>query len=76
MDLIECKSAEEICIITENIEKYLLINDYENAFIIFLLHIKRLNNLDRDELIRYFYRHFRIKCPAIKLYQNQQSKTQ
>jgi hypothetical protein len=61
MDIIESKSVEEITTIVDTIEKYLLIDDYENALIIFLLHIKRLNNLDRDKLICYFYKHFRIK---------------
>ena len=61
MDIIESKSIEEISTIVETIEKYLLTNDYENAFIIFLLHIKRLNNLDRDELICYFYNRYITK---------------
>ena len=32
----ECKSFEEMLKIVDTIQKYLLINDYENAFIIFL----------------------------------------
>ena len=51
----ENKSVEEIKHIADTIENYLLIDDYENAFIMFLLHIKRLNNLERDDLICYFY---------------------
>ena len=51
----ENKTIEEINIIAYTIENYLLIDDYKNAFSTFLLHIKRLNNLDRDDLICYFY---------------------
>jgi hypothetical protein len=47
MYYIENIFSEDMSIIIKNIEKYLLINDYENAFIIFLLHIKRINFLDR-----------------------------
>ena len=55
MDSSENKSIEEIKIIADKIENYLLIDDHKNAFSMFLLHIKRLNNLDRDDLICYFY---------------------
>jgi hypothetical protein len=51
----ENKSVEEITNIVDTIENYLLIDDYKNAFIMFLLHIKRLNNLERDDLLCYFY---------------------
>jgi hypothetical protein len=57
----ENKSIEEIHIIADTIEKYLLIDDYENAFIMFLLYIKRLNNSDKDDLICYFYNKFAKK---------------
>lgn len=57
----ENKSIEEINIIADTIEKYLLIDDYENAFIMFLLHMKRLNNLNRDDLLCYFYNKFIVK---------------
>lgn len=35
MDYIENKTNEELDLIVEIIDKYLLINDYENAFIFF-----------------------------------------
>jgi hypothetical protein len=57
----EYKSIEEIHIIADTIEKYLLIDDYENAFIMFLLNIKRFNNSDKDDLICYFYNKFAKK---------------
>lgn len=66
MYYIENIFSEDMSIIIKNIEKYLLINDYENAFIIFLLHIKRINFLDRDELIRYFHKYFTTKCDVIR----------
>lgn len=58
MDYIENKTNEELYLIVESIDKYLLINDYENAFIFFLIQIARMNSLDRDDLIRYFYKKF------------------
>ena len=57
----ENKSIEEINIIADTIEKYLLIDDHKNAFIMFLLHIKRLNNSDRNDLIYYFYNKIKTK---------------
>jgi hypothetical protein len=38
----------------ERIEKYVLENDYKNAFILFLLSIEKLEPNDRDSLIIYF----------------------
>lgn len=57
----ENKTAEEMYEIIEIIEKYLLINDFENAFCIFLLQTKRLNSVDRDILIIYFNEYFTTK---------------
>lgn len=56
MDYIENKTNEELDLIVESIDKYLSINDYEKAFIFFLIQIARMNSLDRDDLIRYFYK--------------------
>jgi hypothetical protein len=62
MDYIENKSLEEMTQIVENINKYLLANDYENAFAMFLLQMGRLNSLDRTDLIKYFNNYFRTRC--------------
>ena len=56
MDYIENKTNEELDLIVGSIDKYLSINDYEKAFIFFLIQITRFNSLDRDDLIRYFYK--------------------
>jgi len=55
------KSKEELLSITNNIDKYLLLNDYENAFAKFLLFIVKLNSNDRDDIIHYYYTAFRKK---------------
>lgn len=47
--------------IFENIEKYLLKNEYESAFVMFLLYAGNMSSLDRDELIRYFTEFVRKK---------------
>jgi hypothetical protein len=57
MDCFENKSSEEMTIIIKTIEKYLVTNDYESAFMMFLLHSGRVNFLDRDELTIYFYKY-------------------
>ena len=57
----ENKTAEEMYEIIEIIEKYLLINDFENAFCMFLLQTKRLNSVDRDILLIYFNEYFTTK---------------
>ena len=61
MDCIENKSSEEMTIIVTSIEKYLEKNDYESAFMMFLLHSGRVNFLDRDDLTRYFYKYLTEK---------------
>jgi len=62
MNYAEVLSIEEKTIIYESIEKYLLENDYHNAFHFFIIHISRMNFVDRDELIYYFHNYFREKC--------------
>jgi hypothetical protein len=61
MDYIEEKSSEEMSKIIKNIEKYLITNDYENAFSMFLLHALSINSLDKDILIKYFNKYFKNK---------------
>jgi hypothetical protein len=56
MDFKSCVSSSDFLIIEGSINKYILKNDYENAFHMFLIQVARLNNLDRDELIRIFYK--------------------
>jgi hypothetical protein len=56
---IEYKSTEDILIMKESIEKYILQNDFENAFLLFLLQISRLNSIDRDTFIIHFKNYFR-----------------
>lgn len=51
-------SVEEKFSIKNNIEKYLLKNDHENAFIIFLIHIARMNHEDRNDFIMYFIKKY------------------
>lgn len=65
MDYIEEKSSEEMSKIIKNIEKYLITNEHENAFAMFLLHAKRMNSLDRDILIKHFNQYFRNKYIGI-----------
>ena len=61
MDYISYKSIEELLIMKESVEKYLLINDYKNAFTLFLIYTARLNAADREQLITYFYKYFNNK---------------
>jgi hypothetical protein len=65
MEYIEEKSAEEMSRIIKNIEKYLITNENENAFVMFLLHAERINSLDRDILIKHFNQYFRNKYIGI-----------
>ena len=65
MEYIEEKSAEEMSRIIKNIEKYLITNENENAFAMFLLHAERINSLDRDILIKHFNQYFRNKYIGI-----------
>jgi hypothetical protein len=58
----DCKTEEELLLMKESVEKYLLMNDYENAFTLFLIHVGRLNSIDdRDDFIIYFKNYFRNK---------------
>ena len=61
MDYIEEKSTEEMSTIVKSIEKYLIINEYENAFIMFLLQSNRINFLDINILIKHFNKYFKNK---------------
>lgn len=62
MDYNDCTSEDELLLMKDSIEKYLLINDYENAFALFLIHIGRLNSIDdRDSFIMYFKKYIRNK---------------
>jgi hypothetical protein len=60
-NFIDPLSPDDMIKIIENIERYLLINDHENAFISFLLHTERLNSIDKASLIRHFKNHFKNK---------------
>jgi hypothetical protein len=51
----------EIERIIDIIEKKLVENDSEAAFMLFLLHITRLSELDRDGFIMHFHKYFRKK---------------
>ena len=61
MYYIDDTRQEELRSMISNVEKYLLENDCENAFIIFLLYLSRLNNNDRDEMLLYFKCYFQQK---------------
>ena len=58
MDYLENKSYVEI---VENIEKCLISNNYETAFVLFLRNISNLNYQNRDEVILYFKKFFMKK---------------
>ena len=58
MDYKESLSNKHILNISKTIENYLSNNDYENAFFMFLIHVKRMNFLDRDDFINYFNKYF------------------
>ena len=58
MDYLESKTNNELLEITKNIEKYILSNNYENAFFLFLHNLSNLNNDNRDEIIIYFKNFF------------------
>ena len=51
---INSKSTEELNIIKDNINYYILVNDFENAFSYFLLNMTKLNNNDRNDIICYY----------------------
>ena len=61
MDYLENKSYVEIVEIVENIEKCLISNNYETAFVLFLRNISNLNYQNRDEVILYFKKFFMKK---------------
>lgn len=61
MYYIDDTHPDEMRCMISNVEKYLLENDYENSFIIFLLYLARVNNDDRDEILLYFKYFFQQK---------------
>ena len=61
MDYLENKSYVEIVEIVENIEKCLISNNYETAFVLFSRNISNLNYQNRDEVILYFKKFFMKK---------------
>ena len=54
----ESQSSTYINKLAENIQNYLLENDYGRAFAMFLLHAEKMNSSDRDILIRHFNKYF------------------
>ena len=66
MDYIEKKSTEVMLNIIINIEKYLLDDDYGNAFLMFLIQSETMNSLDREQLIKHFNKYFRAKFAVKK----------
>ena len=63
----ENKSAEDMINIIEHIERYLLVDAYETAFIAFLLHSERMTSINRTELILWFRRYFTTKYERFPL---------
>jgi len=61
MNYFENKDSNEIEIIIKTIEKNLDENDFESAFLLFLLYIARLSQDDRDGFIMHFHKYFRKK---------------
>ena len=61
MNCIENKDSNEIKTIIKTIEKNLGENDFESAFLLFLLYIARLSQDDRDGFIIHFHKYFRRK---------------
>lgn len=61
MDYIDSKTKEELILISGIIEKHLSNDNYEAAFIMFLLNTERMNFADLHELIRYFNKYFKNK---------------
>ena len=61
MNCIENKDSNEIKTIIKTIEKNLGENDFESAFLLFLLYIARLSQDDRDGFIIHLHKYFRKK---------------
>lgn len=61
MNYVENKDSSEITTIIKTIEKNLGENDFESAFLLFLLYIPRLSEVDRDGFIIHFHKYFRKK---------------
>lgn len=54
MDYFSRVTEEEFLQMIEHVEKHVIENDYEKAFVLFLLYIGRLDTDDRDSFIIYF----------------------
>jgi len=54
MDYFSRVTEEELLQMIEDVEKHVIKNDYEKAFVLFLLYIGRLDPDDRDSFIIYF----------------------
>jgi hypothetical protein len=61
MNYIENKPSSEIKIMIEAIETKMGENNFESAFLLFLLYIARLSHEDRDGFIMHFHKYFRKK---------------
>jgi hypothetical protein len=61
MNYFENKDSNEIETIIKTIEKNLGENDFECAFLLFLLYVARLSEVDRDGFIMHFHKYFRKK---------------
>jgi hypothetical protein len=54
MDYFSRVTEEEFLQMIEDVEKHVIKNDYEKAFVLFLLYIGRLEPIDRDSFIIHF----------------------
>jgi hypothetical protein len=54
MDYIQKQQSEELLRMKNKLDKYILNNDYKNAFILFSLYLGKLNFDDRDNMIVYY----------------------
>lgn len=66
MNYICKKNNIEILEIIKNIEKQIILNNYEKSFFLFLNYLSNLNNYDRDEVILYFKKIFNQKYSNIE----------
>jgi hypothetical protein len=54
MDYIQKQPTEELLRMKNKLDKYILNNDYKNAFILFSLYLGKLNYSDRNDMIIYY----------------------
>jgi hypothetical protein len=54
MEHIQKQPTEELLRMKNKLDKYILNNDYKNAFILFSLYLGKLNYSDRDDMIIYY----------------------